>query len=459
MPCGYRDQRRQSFRCLHCRLHHSKCDRQRPCAPCKRRNLKCEDPLSREGDITLIEYARPVSYESIGRILKDDSWLYVRIFFDAVSSSDVMLISAFGFEEIGQFIQDGGPVFDAVATVGALYGNQSSADLRLSPDRLTALRKFCATFRQHIRARIQKPYALQDTSLLLCIQVLVILELMIDKTPVRWAELFQLLLHTFASQKCTLDVSDGVKSSFFSFIRLCLAFRDLMFYEHVTSLAGFMKARRNIPVLAGPQKQYPTTPAEKTESLTRMIDFWAELKIRSLEWSRSIAELPASDLNPAKLCSSQVQEGLEIVDQACRFQQEVIAAIFISKKENPDSDDLVRDYMVPFYHWILAGLCRMFSKPAWVSLGWKLPVMHETLMKDQNLTALIYAEKFVEKGQLGAIFYAPISSVVGVELSSVEDRSRVLRFLQKIKDTGFAVASALEYDLRLSWGKNGENVI
>ena len=85
--------------------------------------------------------------------------------------------------------------------------------------------------------------------------------------------------------------------------------------------------------------------------------------------------------------------------------------------------------------------------------------MHETLMKDQNLTALIYAEKFVEKGQLGAIFYAPISSVVGVELSSVEDRSRVLRFLQKIKDMGFAVASALEYDLRLSWGKNGENVI
>ena len=164
-------------------------------------------------------------------------------------------------------------------------------------------------------------------------------------------------------------------------------------------------------------------------------------------------------MNPAKLSSSQVQEGLEIVDQACRFQQEVIAAIFISKKENPDSDDLVRDYMVPFYHWILAGLCRMFSKPAWLSLGWKLPVMHETLMKDQNLTALIYAEKFVEKGQLGAIFYAPISSVVGVELSSVEDRSRVLRFLQKIKDMGFAVASALEYDLRLSWGKNGENVI
>lgn len=74
-------------------------------------------------------------------------------------------------------------------------------------------------------------------------------------------------------------------------------------------------------------------------------------------------------------------------------------------------------------------------------------------MKDQNLTALIYAERFVEKGQLEAIFYAPISSVVGVELSSAEDRVRVLRFLHKIRDTGFAVASAFESDLRLTWSK------
>ena len=87
-----------------------------------------------------------------------------------------MLLSACGFEEISQFIQDEGPVFDAVATVGALYGNQTSANLRLSPDRLSDLLKFCSTFRQHIRARIRKPYALQDTSLLLCIQLLAILE-------------------------------------------------------------------------------------------------------------------------------------------------------------------------------------------------------------------------------------------------------------------------------------------
>lgn len=103
---------------------------------------------------------------------------------------------------------------------------------------------------------------------------------MTDKTGARWAELFQLLQHCFSLQECTLDNADSVKSSFFGFTRLCLAFRDLMWYDKVSSLAGLVKARDNIPVAAGPQKQFPTTPAEKAESLTRMIDFWAQLKIR-----------------------------------------------------------------------------------------------------------------------------------------------------------------------------------
>jgi hypothetical protein len=208
-----------------------------------------------------------------------------------------MLLSAFRFEEIGQFIQDEGPVFDAVATVGALYGNQTNADLCLSPDRLVALHKFCSSFRQHVRTRMQKPHALEDTTLLLSVQLLAILEvrelsprdvfnsanvsqLMTDKTGFRWAELFQLLQTCFSSQECTLDVSDGVKASFFGFTRLCLAFRDLMWYDKVSSLAGLVKARHNIPVAAGPQKEFPTSPGEKAESLTRMIDFWAQLKVR-----------------------------------------------------------------------------------------------------------------------------------------------------------------------------------
>jgi hypothetical protein len=174
---------------------------------------------------------------------------------------------------------------------------------------------------------------------------------------------------------------------------------------------------------------------------------------RSLEWTRSLPDISTSDMYPKSLSSQQMREGLEIVDQACRFQQEIINAILRNTNSGPESPQVASDCMMTFYHWMLAGLCHTLSKPAWISLGWKLPIMHETLTKDQNLTALLYAEKFAEKSQLEAIFYAPISSVVGVELSSTEDRVRVLKFLQKIKDMGFECVSALEYDLQLSWSR------
>lgn len=103
---------------------------------------------------------------------------------------------------------------------------------------------------------------------------------MTDKTGARWAELFQQLQQCFSSNEYTLDASEGIKSSFFSFTRLCFAFRDLMLYENVSSLADLIEARCRIPVLAGPQKEIPTTAAEKAEFLTRMIDRWAQLKIR-----------------------------------------------------------------------------------------------------------------------------------------------------------------------------------
>jgi hypothetical protein len=175
--------------------------------------------------------------------------------------------------------------------------------------------------------------------------------------------------------------------------------------------------------------------------------------IRTLEWGRSIVKSSAPDDSPTTLSVQQVQDGHEIVDQGCRLQQEIIAAIFTNTRSSSESQLQTNDSTVTFYHWILAGLCHMFSKPAWVSLGWNLPVMHETLRKDQILKALVYTEEYVEKCHLGSFFYVPISAIVGVELSSDEDRVRVLRLLQRIKETGFAVVSSFESDLQLTWGK------
>jgi hypothetical protein len=103
---------------------------------------------------------------------------------------------------------------------------------------------------------------------------------MTDKTGSRWAELVQQLQHCFASHEYTLDAREGVMLSFFNFIRLNLAYKDLLFYDQISSLADLIEARCKMPVIAGPQKELPTTPVEKVESLARMIDCWAQLEVR-----------------------------------------------------------------------------------------------------------------------------------------------------------------------------------
>ena len=170
---------------------------------------------------------------------------------------------------------------------------------------------------------------------------------------------------------------------------------------------------------------------------------------RSLNWIRNIANARASTLKPHSL--QQALEGLQIVCLGCELQQEIITVILPGAASCLDFDSRAEDSMIPFYRWILTGLCRIFSEPAWLSLGWKLPVMQETMMNQQAVMALDYAEKSIERVQIEAIIYAPIVSVVGAEMSSAKDRGRVIRLLRNIEDKGFAVASAVESDVRLSW--------
>ena len=112
----------------------------------------------------------------MGRFLISDSWLYVRMFFDAISCSDSPLLSVFCFEEIGQVVQRESPIFDAVTAVGATYANQTYLGLRLSSVQKTDIRKLCSTFRQYIAARISDPDALQDPSFLLSVQLFAFME-------------------------------------------------------------------------------------------------------------------------------------------------------------------------------------------------------------------------------------------------------------------------------------------
>jgi hypothetical protein len=147
-------------------------------------------------------------------------------------------------------------------------------------------------------------------------------------------------------------------------------------------------------------------------------------------------------------------EGLQIIDMACAFQQDIINVILQHTEGGPASGTQVGDTMEPYYRWILTGLCRMFAAPEWLSRGWKLPIMPAELSNEQALIILNSAEKSVARVKLEAIFYGTVMSLVGGYLSSAGDRERVIKLLKSVEDRGFAVALAFEADLQHEWGSN-----
>jgi hypothetical protein len=149
--------------------------------------------------------------------------------------------------------------------------------------------------------------------------------------------------------------------------------------------------------------------------------------------------------------SQATLEGLEIISRACTLQQEIISNILICSPNDSTVINHDNDFIQPFYHWILTGLCQLFSNPAWRTFDWNLPVMEASLICGQALKALEGAEKMAEKAQLDSIFYAAISPIVGIEMTSPEDRERIIRFVRSVKAKGYAVANGFEIDLRDTW--------
>ncbi len=98
----------------------------------------------------------------------------------------------------------------------------------------------------------------------------------------------------------------------------------------------------------------------------------------------------------------------------------------------------------------------MFTATAWRSYDWKLPVMESSLVNEQALLALGGAEKMLERSHLDGIIYATISPIVGGKMSLDTDRQRLLRFLQNVRQKGFAAASSFEEELKLNWAQPAE---
>lgn len=143
--------------------------------------------------------------------------------------------------------------------------------------------------------------------------------------------------------------------------------------------------------------------------------------------------------------------GIEIICQASRLQREIITAILSFADQDPADLDPGVLATIPYYHWGLTGLSRLFLHPAWSALNCELPVMDDEMIRKQAIAALDYAEGRLSRLELEAILYMPITHLVGLEMKAAEERKRVLDFLTVIKNKGFDVAAAFEVDLQAAW--------
>ena len=282
---------------------------------------------------------------------------------------------------------------------------------------------------------------------------------MTDVTGERWDQLIRQLSPHLPARVHDLTANKFEKQ-LFKFTRMSFAFRNLMYHDDVPFMPSFEENLGNSLTVFGPQEKFLTKTPEDIDFLTLMLERWAQLKqrfvrrlwllyfladcYRSLKWIE-IAR------NGRHFSQQKAQEGLEIVGVACNLQQEVIDMILPCGESHVIPNKRAGDSMIPFYRWILTGLCRIFSEPEWLSHGWELPVMPENMWNEQALLILGYAEKSMERVKLEAVIYGPVVGVVGSQFSSARNRERVIKLLRSIEDKGFAVALSIESDLLLEW--------
>ncbi|KAF2180228.1 hypothetical protein K469DRAFT_715478 [Zopfia rhizophila CBS 207.26] len=406
----------------------------------------------------MVEYRPRVSSHTVSRVINLDAWLYVRTFFDAVEASDSLLLSALSFNNIGLLVQENNAVFDAVVAVGAIYAHQNLFNLGRDAAQRGDVHKLCLTFRQQIAAELCEPPDLRDPTFLLRLLLLGFIELMTDKTGLSWGQLVHHFWHYVILNQYTSPMSKNLNSQLLQLTRMSIVIRELMFLVTPPAveptLEGSLASLCDTQRIIGPGLEPVSSENEMLEFLIRTLGRWACLKNRTINWMKDIYSLWERDRSLRDRCSARESlEGLEIISQACTLQQEVITMIssYTATSAPPLSASRSGNFMLPMLHWILAGISRIFSTPAWQSQDWELPVMQESLIHDQALKALDGAEKMMNRAQLEAVFYGTMSPVVGLEMELEEERERVIRLLRNIERKGFAVAEALEMDIRMGW--------
>ncbi len=144
--------------------------------------------------------------------------------------------------------------------------------------------------------------------------------------------------------------------------------------------------------------------------------------------------------------------GIELVTRATHMQQRIISTIVLYSTAY--SEDTFCRSLLPYYYWLLTGLSHTFTHPSWRTLAIPLPVMNQSLARQQSERAFEYVESNMHSFRLEAVAYAPILHIIAQQFSSdTVERNRVLAVVESIKSSGYSVAGSLEKELQCHWAE------
>lgn len=427
--------------------------------------MNCVSPPPSTNAITIIEYGKKKSARrtagTIQQPLVQDSWRYTSVFFQAIGLSASPLISVFSFDSIGGLSHDNELVSKTVSVVGGMYASRNSNLLRLSAAEKRELHASWLSLRKTLEEQMRGSRSTQFNTVLLCALLSGFVELLSDKSGKAWRALVREISEYIRQNGRPREAQGEFESALVRFLRMSDALGAILMCEDM----AFQMARSPFTPLLEPD---PATqdvlafPTRRLDSLLDILEKWAMLQFRALSWAveaehhgfPSISEdgaLQAVARTNECVSSKHATIGIEIICQASRLQREIITSILSFADQDPEELEPGVLSTIPYYHWGLTGLSRLFLHPAWSALNCELPVMDDEMIRKQAIAALDYAEGRLSRVELEAILYMPITHLVGLEMKAVEERKRVLDFLSVIKNKGFDVAAAFEQDLQTAW--------
>jgi hypothetical protein len=144
--------------------------------------------------------------------------------------------------------------------------------------------------------------------------------------------------------------------------------------------------------------------------------------------------------------------GIELITRATHIQQRIISTIVLYSTSY--SEDIFCRSLLPYYYWLLTSLSHIFTHPSWHTLAIPLPVMNQSLARQQAERAFEYVESNIHSYKLEAVAYAPILHTVAHQFSGDNvERDRVLAVVESIRSSGYSVAGRLEKELQWHWAE------